>query len=448
MNSKSEGIFSTPKKKAWVYVRHSDDRQVNSDKNQLEEIHEFVKKNDINIFREFFDARAHTGLNDKRPAFQEMLSLLQTPEASQVDYVIVYDITRFGRFIDPDESASLEYTCKKHGKELISMIRGIPDKDQQLMHHVMRAIDRVSAADFSKTLSRKVKGGAVTVVKQGFSAGGRGCYGLERILLDEKMQPLQVLKDGERKVVSNQRVKFAPSVGQAAIVVRRIFDEFVKNGKTLEEITRGLNEDGICSPKGYRWKAPMIRRILRCLAYTGHLTYNKTSGLLRTPRRKNHRSKWIITPNAFPSLIAEEVFMRAQELLDAEYHPEAAERRRYIAQFYRFLWKKLDVHLSEDRAKHIPLRAAVAFERHRGQVWCFRLHRPHISAQKILCVGLSRVDHASSVYIPGMETFFVFPASLFCVSGYTIVSEEDREYRVSKEEAESFILRAAREDDR
>ena len=44
------------------------------------------------------------------------------------------------------------------------------------------------------------------IAEQGYLAGGKPPYGLSRLLLDEKREPLHVLEAGQHKGIQNQRV--------------------------------------------------------------------------------------------------------------------------------------------------------------------------------------------------------------------------------------------------
>ena len=138
------------------------------------------------------------------------------------------------------------------------------------------SLERIWAAEYSRNLSEKVFHGCVEVSRQGFSAGGTACYGLERLLLDEQRRPVRALKDGEQKAIVNQRVTFQPRNDESTRTVQEIFGLCVDGWKTPEEIAAYLNERKVPAPNRRFWSAGNIVRILANQAYAGTRVYNKT----------------------------------------------------------------------------------------------------------------------------------------------------------------------------
>jgi hypothetical protein len=122
--------------------------------------------------------------------------------------------------------------CKKHGKMLINVSRGFPQEGQQLTTSLIDSIDRFMAAEYSRVLSEKVWHGSMKVSQSGFSAGGTAPYGMARLLLDENKNPIGILKNGQHKLISNQRVTFTPLNDETTQTVKDIFDLFVHEWKT------------------------------------------------------------------------------------------------------------------------------------------------------------------------------------------------------------------------
>jgi hypothetical protein len=53
--------------------------------------------------------------------------------------------------------------------------------------------------------------------------GGRVTYGLERVLVDEKLRPKEVLKFGDRKYLITDHVRLRPGPAREVAIVRWIF---------------------------------------------------------------------------------------------------------------------------------------------------------------------------------------------------------------------------------
>lgn len=107
-------------KKAIAYYRHSaQDRQENSIEIQQDQVRQFAEDNKIGIIREFID-RGITGLStEKRDGFNEMLRDYVEGEKEAFYYILVLDVSRWGRFQDTDLSAYYDGLCAFRGFEVV-----------------------------------------------------------------------------------------------------------------------------------------------------------------------------------------------------------------------------------------------------------------------------------------------------------------------------------------
>ncbi len=305
--------------RAVAYYRHSaQDRQENSIPIQREQVREWAEKNGVEIIYEFEDA-GKSGLNaEGRPAFNEMMEKW-VKQRNDFEYILCLDVSRFGRFQDIDLSAQYSAECKRHGKHVIYTTIGKP-RDNDALFPVYVHFERFRAAQYSKELSEKVWRGCMKIAEQGYWAGGAPPYGLQRLLLDEKREPLHVLEPGQRKGIQNQRVTLVVGDPHEVAVIQRIFHEFVELRYSEYRIAEGLNAEAIPSPANHRWSAGMVVERLHNEKYAGTMLYNQTSQKLKTPRQANASEHWVRTPGAFEGIVSYELFTRARQLF--------AERRR------------------------------------------------------------------------------------------------------------------------
>jgi hypothetical protein len=223
--------------------------------------------------------------------------------------------------------------------------------------------ERFRAAQYSRELSEKVWRGSVKIAEQGYWAGGEPPYGLQRLLLDEKREPLHTLEPGQRKGIQNQRVTLVAGDAAEVAVVQRIFHEFVDLGYSEYRIAERLNADGILSPSGNRWAAGSVIARLRNEKYAGTMVYNQTSQKLKTPSRHNPREQWVRTPEAFEGIIDLEQFLQAQEILEErrkKYDPE-----RMLGQLHA-VYQQYGVLRSSLLRLQEEMPAAATFARHFG----------------------------------------------------------------------------------
>jgi DNA invertase Pin-like site-specific DNA recombinase len=108
----------SPAIKAVEYVRMSTEHQQYSTENQSAKIREYAARRGIEIIRSYADA-GKSGLRiDGREALQR---LIQDVESGSADFqiILVYDVSRWGRFQDADESAYYEYRCRRAGMQVV-----------------------------------------------------------------------------------------------------------------------------------------------------------------------------------------------------------------------------------------------------------------------------------------------------------------------------------------
>ena len=104
--------------RAAQYVRMSTDHQRYSTENQADAIAAYAARHGMRIVRTFAD-EGRSGLNiGGRDGLRR---LIDEVEAGRADFqvLLVYDVSRWGRFQDADESAYYEYLCRKGGVRVV-----------------------------------------------------------------------------------------------------------------------------------------------------------------------------------------------------------------------------------------------------------------------------------------------------------------------------------------
>src|SRR5437588_5963562 len=100
--------------RAAQYVRMSTDYQRYSIENQAAVIATYARLHDLSIVKTYGDA-GESGLRLKNRI--GLIHLLDDVQSGRADFghILVYDVSRWGRFQDTDESAHYEFICKKAG---------------------------------------------------------------------------------------------------------------------------------------------------------------------------------------------------------------------------------------------------------------------------------------------------------------------------------------------
>ena len=107
------------------YVRMSTEHQQYSTENQGDKIREYASRRGIEIVQTYAD-EGKSGLRiDGRQALQRLIADVQNGRAD-FQIILVYDVSRWGRFQDADESAYYEYICRRAGIQVGSSM--VPSK--------------------------------------------------------------------------------------------------------------------------------------------------------------------------------------------------------------------------------------------------------------------------------------------------------------------------------
>jgi DNA invertase Pin-like site-specific DNA recombinase len=309
---KSGAFVSTP---AVAYVRMSTDHQKYSTENQLDAIRRYASDRGLEVLRVFEDS-GRSGLRvDGREALQKMMAEVQSGGADFAA-ILVYDVSRWGRFQDADEGAYYEHLCSRAGIRVHYCAEQF-ENDGSVGSNLLKTVKRVMAGEYSRELSVKVFAGQCRLVELGFRQGGAPGYGLRRVLIDEQRSVKGELGRGERKSLQTDRVILAPGPEQEIEVVGQIYRMFVAEGRTEQEIAVVLNERQLVSDFGRPWTRASVHQILTNEKYIGNNVYNKVSFKLKQRRIVNPRERWVRADGAYPSIIDRSLFERARAIVDA-----------------------------------------------------------------------------------------------------------------------------------
>ena len=326
------------------YVRMSTEHQQFSIENQIAVISEYAKSHDFQVVQTYSD-EARSGIDlARRPGLKRLLDDV-TNGKTEFRAVLVYDVSRWGRFQDVDESACYEFLCRRAGVNVIYCAEAFPN-DLSVVASLLKTLKRTMAGEYLRDLSSRVFAGQVRLVRKGYKPGGVAGYGLRRLLLTTDGTPKMVLRDGERKSLTTERVVFTLGPTQEVRIVRKIYSLFLRRGLNCYAIARWLNEKGVPYHPGRRWNGQIIDTILTHPRYTGSVVYNRSSERLRSKKVWHPREQWVIQPDSFPAIIPQKQFEAAQRKLGDRIHCRSNERlleelRRFLDEHGRVTEKML-----------------------------------------------------------------------------------------------------------
>ena len=251
-----------------------------------------------------------SGTNFDRPAISEALRLV---ENRQVSNFVVKDLSRLGRsYIKVGQLT--EITFPSFDVRFIALNDGVdsnkPNESNSIFLPIKSLMDEMYAADTSKKIR--------AVVQAKAKAG-------ERVTTNPPYGYLKDSSDPKNWIIDPVASK----------VVKRIFQE-AKSGKSLSEISKGLENDKIFKPDRHRieiglksissssnvetlpyfWTRETLSAILGREEYLGHTVNLRTRTKSYKDKRKvdNSKEDWLVFKNTHEAIIDQETFDIVQKM--------------------------------------------------------------------------------------------------------------------------------------
>ncbi|WP_211363979.1 recombinase family protein [Sphingobium limneticum] len=241
--------------RAYIYLRLSVDKEdgkAQSIDAQRTAIHDYARRNNIEIVEEFADTGL-SGQSSKRPAFNRMIEQA-TDGTNPVDIVLIYRIARLARnmrvfFNSLDGLADA-------GVEVISITENFGEsrRTKRMGQTISAMVAEQQAIDASIYTSKSRRENA----RQGFYNGGPVAFGYETYV---------ARKDGDKE---RMKLRIVPA---EAAVVDQIFN-WADMGRGGRWIVSELNRRGT-TLRGAKFSNGNLSGILRRVTYTG-IYYDKT----------------------------------------------------------------------------------------------------------------------------------------------------------------------------
>ena len=342
------------RKKAAGYLRRSTDRQEQSIEDQRRAILGYAEARGFLVNKFYIDDAISGTVTDDRKAFQQLM--LDAREPGRLwDFVLVYDVKRFGR-IDNDEAGHYRFLLRQAGVDVIYVTENFNGDDTD---DLLRPVKQWQARQESKDLSKVTIRGQLSLSEGGWWLGGVPPYGFDLLYFDSACKPYTIVRfldDGRKEVLDTegkrQRVlprgeslsvskkdhaKLFPSTPERVATVRLIFELHLR-GMGYRAIAEYLNAKEVPSPRTSawarihdgRWSMSTIREILANPNYAEDMVWNRRTlakfhrisngrAAARAPLARNHvehnpKDDWIVVPNAHEAIIAKDVLDRVHQL--------------------------------------------------------------------------------------------------------------------------------------
>jgi DNA invertase Pin-like site-specific DNA recombinase len=190
------------------YVRMSDKMQQYSIANQQLAIREYAAQHGFEIVKAYSDPDRSGVVAKHRTGLSELLKDVITGNA-RYKVILVYDVSRWGRYPNSDEAAHYEFLCASSGIPLHYCTEQFAN-DGTASSSLLKALKRSMAAEFSRELGEKVFKGKNRIVQLGYWVGGMPGFGYRRLMLSAEGKPKQRMKFGEHKSLTTDRTVLVP----------------------------------------------------------------------------------------------------------------------------------------------------------------------------------------------------------------------------------------------
>ncbi|MCW6531962.1 recombinase family protein [Sphingomonas sp. MMSM20] len=291
----------------------STDHQKYSTENQADIIALYADEKGLRVVRTYAD-EGRSGLDIAgRDALQRLIQDVLSG-AADFEHILVYDISRWGRFQDADESAHYEFICRERGIQVHYCAEQF-DNDGSFQANMMKTVKRMMAGEYSRDLSAKVFKGQCRLITLGYRQGGHAGYGLRRHLVNERNEMKAPLARGEHKSLQTDRVILVPGPPEEVATVQRIYALFVVEHRSEREIAEILNRESLRTDLDRSWNRAVVRQILTNEKYIGNNIYNRVSAKLKQKPKANEPKEWVRGDGAFDAIVDPDIFIAAQRIL-------------------------------------------------------------------------------------------------------------------------------------
>src|SRR4051794_3294721 len=206
----------------------STEHQKYSTENQRDVIRDYATNRGFDIVQTYADD-GKSGLRiEGRDSLKKLIADVENGKAD-FQAILVYDVSRWGRFQDADESAYYEYICKRAGYHVQYCAEQF-ENDGSPVATIVKGVKRAMAGEYSRELSAKVFAGQCRLIELGYRQGGPAGYGLRRRLVSLDGSVKGDLTRGEQKSLQTDRVILVPGPPEEIETVRWIYESFVHDG--------------------------------------------------------------------------------------------------------------------------------------------------------------------------------------------------------------------------
>ena len=255
------------------YIRMSTDKQDLSPSVQKEAIAAYAAARGMEIVASYED-EGRSGIHLKnRPALLRLLH--DVTQSRNFSTVLVYDVSRWGRFQDTDAAAYHEYHCRLHGAEVV-YVAEMFGAEVNPITAMLKSMKRAMAAEYSRDLAIKCRAGQHQVVSRGFQIGPLPPLGYRRCSVSADGQRRVLLDNGQRKVAATDRIEWVVAPQEEVELVKRICELYARTRLSFTDISRLGSVEGWRDHQGRPLSNRSIATLLKNEALIGNFVWGRT----------------------------------------------------------------------------------------------------------------------------------------------------------------------------
>lgn len=299
-----------------LYARLSQDDgsqgESNSISNQRLILEKYAKDNGFENLKFLFDD-GYSGTNFNRPAFKELMELVENDEVATI---IVKDMSRFGReYLEVGRYTEIVFP--NYDVRFIAIGDGI---DSLYGNDDFTPIKNIFNELYAKDCSRKIRAAKKAKAETGAWMGGKPPYGYMR---DPQNSKRHLVPDPE----SSEIVKliFALCVGGKGPnqIAKELAKREVLTPAHYAYQRQGIKNGNLNLDKPYKWHSENIVRILENEVYLGHTIslVNTTKSYKNKKRVVRPKEEQVRTENTHESLVDKKIWDIVQKLRESKVKP-------------------------------------------------------------------------------------------------------------------------------
>jgi DNA invertase Pin-like site-specific DNA recombinase len=248
----------------------STDRQDLSPLIQRDAIAKFASINAFSVVRSYED-QGRSGVHlTNRPALRQLLK--DVVDGPPFTCVLVYDVSRWGRFQDADAAAYYEYHCRLHGVQVIYVAEPF-GHEVAPMNALIKNMKRLMASEYSRDLATKSRAGQERVISMGFHMGPLPPFGYRRCSVSADGTRRMQLEHGQLKLALTDRIEWVLAPPAEVALVRRICDAYARSDLDLWQIAQLVATEGWVTVRGREVRETNLRSLVRNEALIGNFVW-------------------------------------------------------------------------------------------------------------------------------------------------------------------------------